>query len=711
MKIRCVVERITYQNPENGYSILKTRVNGYNDLVAVVGTMADVCPGAVLLLDGQWRNDRKYGSQFVVDSYQEVLPADVYGMEKYLGSGLVKGIGSVFAKRIVSKFGVETLDVIDGNIQRLSEIEGIGPRRIAKIQESWERQKDVRQVMVFLQGHGVSTAFAAKIYKQYGKESIQTVTENPFRLADDIWGIGFKTADSIARNLGFSESSLPRCRSGIAYTLNELSDEGHVYAEREQLVSKAVELLGVGRDHIENALESMLSDKSLVLDREFIYLPPMYYSEVGTANKLLRLMDSPSRIRDVPRVRFDKLAKITGVEYDSGQQEAIQSAADNKVMVLTGGPGTGKTTTVNGIIRVLKALKLNILLAAPTGRAAKRMSEATGMEAKTIHRLLEFKPPEGYQRNEEKPLDADVLIVDECSMIDIVLMNSLLKALPLHMKLILVGDIDQLPSVGPGNVLRDIMDSGVVPVVRLSRIFRQAQSSRIITNAHRINRGEFPDLSNSKGTDFFFIENTDQDATAAEIVDLVKTRLPKFSKVKSTDIQILTPMQRGVTGASNLNTVLQNALNPSDEALFRSGRAFRKNDKVMQIRNNYDKEVFNGDIGTIKDLSLQDRELTVSFDGRDVLYEASELDELVHSYAITIHKSQGSEYPVVVIPITMSHFVMLQRNLLYTGITRAKRMLVLIGSKKAIGFVVRNQTVDKRNSALRDRLSRPEGTE
>ena len=704
MKIRCVVERITFQNPETGYSILKTKVKGYTDLVTVVGNLLDVVVGSVLLLEGQWKVDRKYGNQFLVNSYQEVLPADVYGMEKYLGSGLVKGIGPVFAKRIVSHFGVETLDVIDCDIDRLSEIEGIGPKRVRKIHESWERQKDVKDVMVFLQGHGVSTAFAAKIYKQYGKESITTVKENPYRLADDIWGIGFKTADSIAANLGFTHDSLPRCRSGIVYTLNELSDEGHVYARKEQLMAKAVELLGAQMPSVEAALQSMLQDGSLIIEEDCIYLPPMYWSEIGTASKLLKLKDFPSRLSDSPRVRFDKLSRITGFDYEETQQLAIQTAADSKVMVLTGGPGTGKTTTVNGMITVLKALKLRILCAAPTGRAAKRMSEATGMEAKTIHRLLEFKPPEGYQRNDENPLEADALIVDECSMIDIVLMNSLLKAMPLHMKLILVGDTDQLPSVGPGNVLRDIMESGTFPVVRLTRIFRQAQSSHIITNAHRIDKGEFPDISNPKRTDFYYIERENQDEIADEIVDLVKARLPKFCKTESSNIQVLTPMQRGVTGATNLNTVLQNALNPSEEYLSRSGRQFRKNDKVMQIRNNYDKEVFNGDIGSVSSLNLQDRELTVDFDGRQVVYEASELDELVHAYAITIHKSQGSEYPVVVMPLTMSHYVMLQRNLLYTGITRAKRMLVLIGTKKAIGFAVRNMTVTKRNSNLCRRL-------
>lgn len=666
IRIRCVVERITYQNPENGYSVLKTAVKCYDDLVTVVGNLVDAVVGSVLLIDGDWKVDKKYGSQFVAEKWEETVPATVFGLEKYLGSGLIKGVGPKFAKRIVSMLGMDTIEIIENDRNKLLDVPGIGIKRVNMIAESWEKQKEIKNIMLFLQSYNVSTAFAAKIYKVYGDKSIDTVKENPYRLADDIWGIGFKTADSISEKLGFGHDDYVRCRSGVMYTLNELADEGHVYAEREQLQKKGVELLGSSPEAVDAAITKMIADEDLILDEEAIYLPPFYYAEIGTANKLRTLFTSPSRQSMSPKVNFEKLTRMTGVEYDEIQQQAIQQSVDSKIMVLTGGPGTGKTTTTLGIIKVLSALKLEILLAAPTGRAAKRMTEATGMEAKTIHRLLEFKPPEGYQRDENTPLEGDVLIIDESSMIDIILMNALLKAVPPHMKLILVGDIDQLPSVGAGNVLRDIIDSESFPVVRLTKIFRQAQSSRIIMNAHKIIEGKNPDLGNAKGTDFFFMEEEDADRAAAKIIDLVKNRLPGFCSVPSSQIQVLTPMQRGSVGASNLNTLLQEALNPGTDCLYRSGRSFRLHDKVMQIRNNYEKEVFNGDIGVITDLNTDERELTVNFDDRSVVYDVSELDELVPAYAITIHKSQGSEYPIVVMPILMTHFVMLQRNLIYT---------------------------------------------
>ncbi|MCQ2432589.1 MAG: ATP-dependent RecD-like DNA helicase, partial [Clostridia bacterium] len=705
IRIRCVVERITYQNPENGYSVLKVAVKGYDDLVTVIGNLADAVVGSVLLVEGEWKIDKKYGSQFAAEKWEETVPATVFGLEKYLGSGLIKGIGPVFAKKIVSMFGMETIEIIEHNRERLLDVPGIGIRRVNRIAESWEKQKEIKNIMLCLQSYSVSTAFAAKIYKVYADKSIETVKENPYRLADDIWGIGFKTADGIAQKLGFGHDDYVRCRSGVMYTLNELADEGHVYAGREQLAKKGVELLESAPEAVDAAITKMLEDGDLILDGEAIYLPPFYYAEIGTANKLRTLFSSPSRQEIFPKVNFEKLTRLTGVEYDEIQQSAIQKSVDSKVMVLTGGPGTGKTTTTLGIIKVLSAMRLEILLAAPTGRAAKRMTEATGMEAKTLHRLLEFKPPEGYQKNEEEPLEGDVLIVDESSMIDIILMNSLLKAIPQHMKLILVGDIDQLPSVGAGNVLRDIIDADCFPVVRLTKIFRQAQSSKIIMNAHKINEGKLPDISNSKGTDFFYIEEENPETAAGKIVDLVKNRLPGFCGVPSAQIQVLTPMQRGIVGASNLNTLLQEALNPGTECLYRSGRSFRLRDKVMQVRNNYDKEVFNGDIGVVTSLDTVERELTVSFDDRIVAYDVSELDELVPAYAITIHKSQGSEYPIVVMPILMTHFVMLQRNLIYTGITRAKKMLVLIGTKKAIAYAVRNVTVTDRNTRLKERLN------
>ncbi|MCC2164154.1 ATP-dependent RecD-like DNA helicase [Brotaphodocola catenula] len=724
MRIRGVVERITYQNPENGYTVLKCAVKNYNDLVTVVGNLLDVNVGSVLLVDGNWKIDSKYGRQFLAESWEETMPATVFGIEKYLGSGLIKGVGPKFAKRIVQKFGTETIEVIESDEKRLLEVEGIGKKRIQMIHESWEKQKEIKNIMLFLQDHGVSTAFAGKIYRQYGNESIQIVKENPFRLADDIWGIGFRTADGIAQKLGFEKDDFARIRSGIMYTLSALADEGHVYAEREQLIKKAVELLEADEMCIAGAIEKMRENKDLICEAwreeegDSIYLPPFYYAETGVASRLRRLTQTPAQDRlwtslmqarqktgnqDLS-VDVKKIQERVHMEYDEVQTEAIRQSAISKVMVLTGGPGTGKTTTTQGIITAFQSFGLKILLAAPTGRAAKRMTEATGLEAKTIHRLLECKPPEGYQKNEENPLEGDVLIVDECSMIDIVLMNSLLKAIPLGMRLILVGDIDQLPSVGAGNVLRDIMDSGTVPVIRLTRIFRQALSSRIITNAHRINQGQMPDISNGADTDFFFTSKEEPEEAAEEIVKLVKTKLPRYYAVAPSQIQVLTPMQRGVVGAGKLNLMLQEALNPQGDQLFRSGYAYRINDKVMQIRNNYEKEVFNGDIGLVVSVDMQNRVLSVDFDGRIVSYESTELDEIVHAYATTIHKAQGSEYPIVVMPVLMSHFVMLQRNLIYTGITRAKKVLVIVGTKKALAYAVRNVTVTKRNTHLKMRL-------
>lgn len=724
MKLRGVVERITYQNPENGYTVLKCAVKNYNDLVTVIGNLLDVNVGSVLLIDGNWKVDSKYGRQFVAESWEETLPATVFGIEKYLGSGLIKGVGPKFAKRIVGLFGTDTMDVIECDISRLKEVEGIGEKRIRQIHESWERQKEIKNVMLFLQDHGVSTSFAAKIYRQYGNDSIAKVKENPFRLADDIWGIGFKTADSIAEKLGIGKEAFVRLRSGIMYTLSSLADEGHVYSYKGQLIKRATELLEAEESSIVMTLDQMLADKDVISEPvseekgDAIYLPPFYYAEVGVAAKIRKLLQNPAQDRlwtslmearkrtgnralsiDVKKIE----AKI-GMEYDEIQADALRQAAVSKIMILTGGPGTGKTTTTKGIISAYQSFGLKILLAAPTGRAAKRMTETTGLEAKTIHRLLECKPPEGYQKNEENPLEGDVLIVDECSMIDLVLMNSLLKAIPAGMRVVLVGDIDQLPSVGAGNVLRDLIDSGVVPVIRLTRIFRQAQTSRIIMNAHRINEGQMPDLSNGKETDFFFTTKEDPEEAVREIVSLVQHKLSRYYRTPSSQIQVLTPMQKGVVGATNLNLALQEALNPQGDGLRRSGFIFRRDDKVMQIRNNYDKEVFNGDIGIIESVDLQNRTLKVNFDQHVVEYESSELDELVHAYATTIHKAQGSEYPIVVMPVLMNHYVMLQRNLIYTGITRAKKILVMVGTRKALACAVRNVTVHRRNTLLKERL-------
>ena len=703
--LRCVVERITYQNPENGYSVLKVKVKGYNDLVTLVGNLLEVPVGSVLLCRGEWKVDKRYGSQFVAATWEETMPATVYGIEKYLGSGLVKGIGPRFARAIVQRFGTETIDIIETEIERLYEVPNIGRKRVAKIRESWEKQKDIKNVMLFLQGYGVSTAYAAKIYREYGKESIDKVRENPYRLADDIWGIGFKTADGIAAKMGYEKEDPRRCRSGILYTLGQLSDEGHVYAGEEQLVKTAGQLLEAGETAIRDTLAGMLQAEDLILDKDAIYLPPFYHAECGTSRRLRDLAQSTGRSLFDGLFDPSSLTAETGIEYDEVQLAAIRQAVTSKVMVLTGGPGTGKTTTTQGIIAALKKAGLRVLLAAPTGRAAKRMSEATGMEAKTIHRLLEYNPQDGYKRNDENPLEGDALIVDECSMIDILLMNNLLKAVPVGMRLVFVGDIDQLPSVGAGNVLRDIIDSQRIPVVRLVRIFRQAQKSRIVMNAHTINQGRFPDTSNGRDTDFFFMREDDPERAAETIVRLVKERLPRAYRESPDRIQVLTPMQRGVVGAANLNLLLQQALNPSGPSLGRGGYTYRQGDRVMQLCNNYAKDVFNGDLGYIREVDTEERTLKVDFDGKWVEYDVTELDELTLAYATTIHKAQGSEYPIVVMPVLMTHFVMLQRNLIYTGITRAKKICVLIGAMKALAYAVRNVSVLKRNTSLRERLN------
>ena len=711
-RLRCIVERITYQNEQNGYSVIRCKAKGFNDLITVVGAMPEVHVGSVLALTGAWRLDPKYGRQFSIETFEETLPASVYGIEKYLGSGLIKGIGPLYARRIVQEFGADTLTVIEESPDDLIRVPGIGKVRVEKIKKSWVEQKEIKNIMLFLQSHDVSTAHATKIFKQYGPDSINIVQENPYRLADDIWGIGFKTADTIATKLGFEKEKYVRLRSGLMYALNKLAEDGHCYAESDQLIEAGMALLDVKADLLTDALNEMIQAEDVIIvqipDTEdyAIYLPPFFYSEVGIHNRLRKIFGT------APAKPVSEQLRIgDGIEYDELQLQAIQTARTSKIMILTGGPGTGKSTTTMGIIHSF--VGMDILLAAPTGRAAKRLSEVTGMEAKTIHRLLEFKPPEGYKRNEENPLEGDVLIVDECSMVDVMLMYSLLRAVPDTMRIILVGDVDQLPSVGAGNVLRDIIESTVFPVITLTKIFRQAAASRIITNAHRINHGEFPDLSNGKGTDFFFQSLEEPEKAAPLIVDLVCNRLPKFYGVSPQLIQVLTPMQRGVVGAANLNQALQTAVNPpvtdshgnTTPELHRGGYAFRPGDKVMQIRNNYDKEVFNGDIGTIQTINLDDRTLTILFDDRTIEYDVTELDEIVLAYATTVHNAQGAEYPIVVMPVMMTHFMMLQRNLLYTGVTRAKKALVLVGQKKAVGYCVRNVTVDKRNTLLAERLS------
>lgn len=701
-KIRCKVKKIVFSNTESGYTVLRVSIDGGLEWDTLVGDFLEVTEGMSLECEGEWKEDKKFGRQFVAETWIEIIPDTTEGIEKYLGSGIIRGIGKGMARRIVKHFGVNTIHILNDSPDRICEVQGIGKDKLEKIKTSWDKQKGVRDVMMFLHGHGVSTAFAVRIYKQYGKKSINKVKENPYRLADDVFGIGFKMADKIASSLGYGMNDMRRCKAGVTYTLNEFSNDGHCYAECEQLVASAVSLLSVERKYIIDAIDSLIAEEKLIKELGDVFLPMYYYSEVGVANKLRRMLkDNESDILegfDIEKIETD------GVVYDEVQASAIETALRSKVMVLTGLPGTGKTTTTLGIIAALELFKKKVLCAAPTGRAAKRMSEATGKEAKTIHRLLGFTPSGGFEHNEDYPLDGDVLIVDEASMIDILLMNSLIKAVPQTMRLIFVGDIDQLPSVGAGNVLRDIIESRVVPVVRLTRIFRQALSSRIVMNAHKINKGQYPDVSNEKDSDFFFLKDADAEHVAVEIVNLVKNRLPKAYGYDSADIQVLVPMKNGATGTKNLNIMLQEAINPIGECITSGAFKYRVGDKVMQVRNDYKKNVFNGDIGFVKEIDTEENVMTVSFDYADVEYEKGEMSELTLAYACTIHKSQGSEYPVVVMPILMSHYIMLQRNLVYTGVTRAKKLCIVIGDGRAMYQAINNQVVLKRNTRLKERL-------
>jgi len=702
-----IVERITYVNEENGFTVAKIKSRGFPDLVTVVGNMAAANVGAAVKLKGEWKVDSRFGRQFSVIDYTETIPATVAGIEKYLGSGLIKGIGPVNAKRIVKAFGVDTIRVIEEEPEKLAQAEGIGRKRVEMITEAWQEQKEIKNVMLFLQSHGVSTSFAVKIYKTYGDNSIKIVQANPYRLADDIWGIGFRTADIIAGKLGFDKNSYERCRSGVLYILNELSKEGHCFATKEELTDQTEKMLELERDNITGTIEKLAAEKLLIPEGEDnVYLPPFYYSEVGAARRIQEITSRESSFStgDIEKI-IGQVQAECGITYDEVQKDAVRTAVKAKFMVLTGGPGTGKTTTTLAVIRAFQKMGAEILLAAPTGRAAKRMTETTGMEAKTIHRLLEFKPPEGCQRNEENPLDCDLLIIDETSMVDIILFYNLLKAVKDDTVVILVGDADQLPSVSAGNVLNDIIDSGAVSVVRLQRIFRQAQGSMIVTNAHRINTGEFPVIKGGKNNDFFFIEEDDPVKAVEIIKDLCSRRLPGYYDTDPVDdIQVLCPMQRGETGAVNLNRTLQDVLNPNPVHIMHGGVQYRVRDKVMQIRNNYDKNVFNGDIGRIVSVDREDRTVEIKFDDSVIQYDVSELDEVIHAYATTIHKSQGSEYRIVVAPFSTQHYMMLQRNLLYTAITRAREVMVIVGSKKALAMAVKNRKIAQRNTLLARRL-------
>jgi exodeoxyribonuclease V alpha subunit len=726
------VERITYYNEETGYTVAQVTPEGRAYTVTVVGSLLEVSPGESLRLHGQWTTHARYGRQFQVERYDTVLPATVAGIEKYLGSGLIKGIGPVTARRIVRRFKLDTLRIIEEEPQRLREVLGVGVKRVAVIECAWEEQKAIKEVMLFLQSHNVSTSHAVRIFKTYGDASIDVVRYDPYRLARDIHGIGFLTADKIAHELGLTHDSPQRVDAGIAYTLSQMADDGHVYAPQGELIHESArilevspELVGVGIERLTAAqqlhVEPLRYDTpaeqhppSELREERAVYLPPFFYGEIGVANRLRTLLNvERSRLAFYRQAKLsrvlDHLADRDDLALNQGQREAVRAALTHKVTVLTGGPGTGKTTAVRTIIRLLEAKDFSYALAAPTGRAAKRLAEATDREAKTIHRLLEFKPQQGlqFQRNEENPLDADMVIVDEASMLDLLLTNHLLKAIHPESHLLLVGDVDQLPSVGAGNVLNDVIESGSAAVVRLTEIFRQAEGSLIVENAHRINRGEMP-LFGRNAVDFFLFPADDAEQAADLIVDLVQNRIPrKFGLDPLNDIQVLSPLHRGAAGVGELNRRLQAALNPSagGKSERRQGsQVLRIGDRVMQIRNNYDKEVFNGDMGRIVALDPVDQVLAARIDDRDVAYEFSELDELVHAYAVSVHKSQGSEYRAVVVPVLSQHYIMLQRNLLYTAITRARELVVLVGTRRAIGIAVRNNKIVERHTALDVRL-------
>jgi exodeoxyribonuclease V alpha subunit len=707
-----VIERITFHNPENGFAVLKVHVKG-RDLVTVVGQVPSVQAGEFIEASGEWVHDRDHGLQFKASELRISPPQTAKGIEKYLGSGLIKGIGPHFAGKIVEVFGERTLAVIDESPTFLQEVKGIGPRRIQRIRESWQEQKAVRSIMIFLQSHGVGTARALRIYKTYGSQAIDLVRSNPYRLATDIWGVGFQTADELAGRLGIDRSSPLRAQAAVRYVLQELSREGHVGFPEPGIVERTARLTSIDPKIVADAVEHERDRGTLVREKigadDWLYLQKLHAAEAGAADGLLSLRTGS---HPLPTVRIDIalewVEKKMGLELAATQRDAIRQATLQKLLVITGGPGVGKTTIVRGILEIFSAKRMRSALCAPTGRASKRLSEATGREAKTIHRLLEFDPLIGdFRRTEDRPLEQDLLVVDEASMVDIALMNQLLKAVPPTACLILVGDVDQLPSVGPGTVLADIISSGAVPVVRLTEIFRQAGQSWIVRAAHRVNHGQLPDSAPPGEGDFHFIESNTPENILDRIITLVRERIPaRFGLDPLRDIQVLTPMNRSFLGARHLNARLQEIFKPaaSGAEVSRFGWTFRIGDKVIQTVNDYKKEVFNGDIGFVSAIDEGRQELTVRYDSREVSYDFGELDELSLAYALSIHKSQGSEYPAVVIPLHTQHYVMLQRNLLYTGITRGKKLVVLVGSRKALSLAVQRRDTTRRYSALRWRL-------
>ena len=712
------VERVTFFNEQNGFAVLRVKVRGHRDLVTVLGSLPAINAGEWVRGSGTWNRDPQHGLQFKAETLRADAPNSQEGIEKYLASGMIKGIGPVLAKKLVARFGDKIFDVIDTESARLEEVNDVGPKRRRRIKEAWAEQKVVREIMVFLHAHGASTSRAVRIYKTYGEQAIEKVRSNPYQLARDIHGIGFKTADAIARQLGISAESLQRATAGLRHTLFEATGDGHCALPEDLLVQGTAELLGVEEKIVNQALAQSLAAEELVKEtigeRTLIYLPNLLAAEQGIARRVLQLADLPSTSPPM-----DIGAAIAWYEktktrtLSASQREALQRAIESRVFVITGGPGVGKTTLLDALLSIVRAKRVRCLLCAPTGRAAQRLGEATGLEAKTIHRLLEFAPgTAGFVRNERNPLDTDLLVVDECSMVDAPLMHSLLRAVPPAAGVLFVGDVDQLPSVGPGLVLRHLIDSGSLPVARLTEIFRQAAESRIITSAHRINAGAVPDLKPPENgdADFFYIERDEPERIAATLAELVRDRIPrKWGFDPRRDIQVLCPTNRGAVGARELNTQLQEAINPArpgEVTAEKFGWGYRVGDKVIQTQNNYDKEVFNGDLGLVDQIDLTEGELTVQFESRIVVYGFGELDELAPAYAITIHKSQGSEFPAVVVPLAMSQYMLLQRNLLYTGITRGRKLVVIVGQKRALLQAIRQQSARERYSGLLARLEK-----
>ncbi len=716
--LKAEVTSLVYFSEDSGYAVARVKSSQEPGQVTVCGAMGRIVPGELLSLKGEWKDHPKYGRQFMVSEFEQLFPASINGIKRYLSSGMIKGVGPVMAEKMVERFGKKVLDILEENPDQLLQVEGIGPKKLQRIRSSWEDQREIRNLMLFLQTHQIPTTFASKIYKKFGRDSVSKITENPYDLVYDIRGIGFKTADRMALNLGVVRDSPQRLQAAVVYVLFMLSEQGHLFFPGAALVEKVVEILGeVDPGLIEKAIDLLEERKKVIVEdlaeqgiARAVYLTFFYGLEKEAAHRLCSLSTHPGAAAEKKiRSHVKALEKEERITLSPEQKDAVINACLNKACVITGGPGTGKTTITRMIVKVFDRLGMKVKLAAPTGRAAKRLSQATGAEAATIHRLLKYNPAGGFDYNEENKIRADAVIVDESSMLDAHLVTQLLRALPVTCRLVLVGDVNQLPAVGPGNVLKDILASQVLPSSMLTSIFRQARESSIVVNAHRINTGHFPVSSAQKPpqADFFWVEQEDIARIQDLITFMVCERIPQvYGLDPMKDIQVLTPMHKGGVGTQELNNILQDRLNPGPDAVVRGSRSFRPGDRVLQLRNNYEKEVFNGDLGWIKQVNQEDSELIIDFEGRNIVYEFDEVDELGLAYAVSVHKSQGSEFPAIVMPVVTQHYLLLQRNLIYTGLTRARRLAILIGSKKAMGIGIRNQGAGRRFTHFRFRLQK-----